>query len=173
MKAIALMVVSLLALTGCSGGNKFDDLDAKLADSRNRPQGKIEPLPTYPPAERFSYSALAMRSPFEPPVVLTGDERVSGNAVSEPNQARQKEPLELVNYSALSMVGTLSKDAQTWALINDGEGRIHRVMQGNYLGRNFGKITTVNNVEVEVLETVPDGKGGCINRPRTLGMNEE
>ena len=113
MKTIALMVVSLLALAGCSGGNKFDDLDAKLADSRNCPQGKIEPLPTYPAAERFSYSALAMRSPFEPPVVLTGDERVSGNAVSEPNQARQKEPLELVNYSALSMVGTLSKDAQT------------------------------------------------------------
>jgi type IV pilus assembly protein PilP len=46
-------------------------------------------------------------------------------------------------------------------------------MQGNYLGRNFGKITAVNNVEVEVLETVPDGKGGWINRPRTLGMNEE
>ena len=40
MKAIALMVVSLLVLTGCSGGNKFDDLDAKLADSRNRPQGE-------------------------------------------------------------------------------------------------------------------------------------
>ena len=173
MKTIAAILVSLLTLVGCSGGNQFDDLDAKLADSRNRPQGNIEPLPTYPAAERFSYSTLAMRSPFEPPVVLTGDERVSGNAVSEPNQLRQKEPLELVNYSALTMVGTLSKDAQMWALINDGDGRIHRVMQGNYLGRNFGKITAVSNVELEVLETVPDGKGGWINRPRTLGMNEE
>ena len=144
-----------------------------MADSRSRPQGHIEPLPTYAAVERFSYSALAMRSPFAPPVVLNGAERVSGNAVAEPDQGRQKEPLELVNYSALSMVGTLSWDRQIWALINDGDGRVHRVTQGNYLGRNFGKITAIDNIELEVLEIVPDGKGRWINRPRTLTMNEE
>jgi type IV pilus assembly protein PilP len=173
MKSQVTLIASLLLLTACSGGKQFDDLDAKMADSRSRPQGHIEPLPTYPAAERFSYSALAMRSPFEPPVVLSGQERISGNAVSEPDQARQKEPLELVNYSALSMVGTLSRDKQIWALINDGDGRVHRVTQGNYLGRNFGEITAIDNIELEVLETVPDGKGGWINRPRTLAMNEE
>ncbi len=173
MKNLCLLMVGLSLLTACSDSGQFDDLNVKMADARNQPQGKIEPLPTYPAAERFSYSALAMRSPFEPPAVLTGDERVSGNAVPEPNQARQKEPLESVNYSALSMVGTLSRDAQIWALIDDGAGRVHRVTKGNYLGRNFGKITAVNNIELEVLETVPDGKGGWINRPRTLGMNEE
>lgn len=173
MKRLAVLMASLLLLTACADGNQFDDLDAKMADSRNRPQGHIEPLPTYPGAERFSYSALAMRSPFEPPVTLSGEERISGNAVSEPDQARQKEPLELVNYSALSMVGTMSRDEQIWALINDGDGRVHRVTQGNYLGRNFGRITAIDNIELDVLETVPDGKGGWINRPRTLGMNEE
>ena len=71
------------------------------------------------------------------------------------------------------MVGTLSRDQQIWALINDGEGRIHRVTQGNYLGRNFGRITQIDSFELEVLETVPDGSGGWINRPRTLAMNEE
>lgn len=170
---IIVLTVSLVVLIGCSGNKQFNDLDAKMADSRNRPQGRIEPLPTYPAAERFSYSALAMRSPFKPPVVLTGDERVSGNAVAEPSQSRQKEPLELINYSALSMVGTLSRDDQIWALINDGDGRIHRVTKGNYLGRNFGEITAIDNAELDILETVPDGKGGWINRPRTLGMNEE
>ena len=173
MRSLVTLMASLLLLTACSGGNQFDDLDAKMADSSSRPQSPLEPLPTYPAAERFSYSALAMRSPFEPPVVLSGQDRGFGNAASEPDQMRQKEPLELVNYSALSMVGTLSRDKQIWALINDGDGRVYRVTQGNYLGRNFGEITAIDNIELEVLETVPDGKGGWINRPRTLAMNEE
>lgn len=173
MKSLVTLMVSLLLLAACSDGSQFDDLDAKMADSRSRPQGPLEPLATYPAAERFSYSALAMRSPFEPPVVLSAQDRGFGNAVSEPDQMRQKEPLELVNYSALSMVGTLSRGKQIWALINDGDGRVYRVTRGNYLGRNFGKITAIDNIELKVLETVPDGKGRWINRPRTLGMHEE
>tara|TARA_B110000483_G_scaffold74495_1_gene92696 strand:- start:263 stop:784 length:522 start_codon:yes stop_codon:yes gene_type:complete len=165
-------IVGALLLTACAGDSQFGDLDAKMAQFRERPRGTIEPLPSYPPAERFNYSALAMRSPFEAPVVFTAESRVGGNAVSEPDLKRQKEPLELVSYSALAMVGTLSKDSRVWALINDGNGRIHRVAEGNYLGRNFDEITKIGDVELDVLETVPDGKGGWINRPRTMGMNE-
>lgn len=159
-------------LGGCSGGD-FSDLDQKMADARNRPVGKIEPLPTYPPVVRFNYSVMALRSPFDMPVVLAVEEGASGNKVTAPNLARPKEPLELVNFSALSMVGTLAKDGGTWALINDGGGRIHRVREGNYLGKNFGEIIKVKGVEIDVMETVPDGKGGWINKPRTLAMGDK
>ncbi|MDG1818890.1 MAG: pilus assembly protein PilP [Porticoccaceae bacterium] len=168
-----LSALCLVALLGCSGDRQHSDLDQKLLDARNRPQGTIEPLPTYPPAERFNYSALALRSPFEAPVILNGEEKVSGNVVAAPDQSRRKEPLELINYSALSMVGTLSRGGNTWALINDGNGRVHRVTNGNYVGRNFGLITNIGTFEVEIMETVPDGKGEWINRPRTMAMDEE
>jgi len=173
IRPLGLMLLCTLILSGCSEDQQHTDLDQKMIDARNRPQGTIEPLPTYPPAERFNYSALALRSPFEPPVMLNGEEKISGNAVAAPDQARRKEPLELVNYSALSMVGTLSKDNKIWALINDGNGRVHRVRAGNYLGRNFGLITTIGAFEIEIMETVPDGKGEWINRPRTMAMDEE
>lgn len=173
IRPLGLMLFSILILTGCSGDQQHADLDQKMIDARNRPQGTIEPLPTYPPAERFNYSALALRSPFEPPVMLNGEEKISGNRVAAPDQIRRKEPLELVNYSALTMVGTLSRDNNIWALINDGNGRVHRVRTGNYLGRNFGLITTIGAFEIEIMETVPDGKGEWINRPRTMAMDEE
>ena len=169
----ALLSICILILSGCSGDQQHADLDQKMIDARNRPQGTIEPLPTYPPAERFNYSALALRSPFEPPAILNGEEKISGNKVDAPDQSRRKEPLELVNYTALSMVGTLSKDSKIWALIDDGNGRVHRVRTGNYLGRNFGLITDVGTFEIEIMETVPDGKGEWINRPRTMAMDEE
>jgi type IV pilus assembly protein PilP len=173
VRSVGLILLSILILSGCSGDQQHADLDQKMIDARNRPQGTIEPLPTYPPAERFNYSALALRSPFEPPLMLNGEEKISGNAVSAPDQSRRKEPLELANYSALSMVGTLAKDNNIWALINDGNGRVHRVTTGNYLGRNFGLITNIGAFEIEIMETVPDGKGEWINRPRTMAMDEE
>jgi type IV pilus assembly protein PilP len=167
------LLLCTLILSGCLGDKQHADLDQKMVDARNRPQGTIEPLPTYPPAERFNYSALALRSPFEPPVVLSGEEKISGSRVAAPDQSRRKEPLELVSYTALSMVGTLSKDSQIWALIDDGNGRVHRVRTGHYLGRNFGQIVDIGAFEMEIMETVPDGKGEWINRPRTMAMDEE
>ena len=55
-------------VAGCSSDRQHSDLDKKMSDARTRPQGVIEPLPEYPAAERFNYSALALRSPFEAPV---------------------------------------------------------------------------------------------------------
>ena len=171
--AIALVtLVSLAGLAGCASDRQHSDLDNKMSDARTRPQGVIEPLPVYPEAERFNYSALALRSPFEPPAIITGDEKVSGNAVSAPDQSRSKESLELVSYAELSMVGILARGDKMWALVDDGSGKVHRVNRGNYIGRNFGLITEVNRRELEIMETVPDGKGGWINRPRTMAIEE-
>lgn len=60
-----------------------------------------------------------------------------------------------------------------WSLINDGSGGIHRVTVGNYLGKNYGRITAISNAKVDVIEIVPDGKGNWVERPRTLGLNEK
>jgi type IV pilus assembly protein PilP len=165
-------VASLTGLVGCASDRQHSDLDNKMSDARTRPQGVIEPLPVYPEAERFNYSALALRSPFEPPAIVTGDEKVSGNAVVAPDQLRAKESLELVSYAELSMVGILARGDKMWALVDDGGSKVHRVKRGNYIGRNFGLITQVNRRELEIMETVPDGKGGWINRPRTMAIEE-
>ena len=170
---ISSLLLCSAILSGCLDDQQHADLDQKMIDARNRPQGTIEPLPTYPPAERFNYSALALRSPFEPPVVLNGDEKISGSRVPAPDQSRRKEPLEFMSYTALTMVGTLSRGTQIWALVDDGNGRVHRVRIGNYLGRNFGQIMDIGAFEMEIMETVPDGKGEWINRPRTMAMDEE
>ncbi|MDA7853206.1 pilus assembly protein PilP [Porticoccaceae bacterium] len=170
-----LTIITIFCMSfigGCSSDRQHSDLDIQMSDARNKPRGIIEPLPTYPSAELFHYTSLALRSPFEPPVIVIGDEKVSGSAVPAPNQSRGKEPLELFSYASLSMVGTLAKDSRIWALVDDGEGRVHRVQAGNYLGRNFGIITHIDTHDIEIMETVPDGKGGWINRPRTMAMEE-
>ena len=60
-----------------------------------------------------------------------------------------------------------------WSLIDDGAGQIHRVTVGNYVGRNHGRIVQVTENRTDVIEIIPDGEGGWVERPRTLSLKEK
>jgi type IV pilus assembly protein PilP len=46
------------------------------------------------------------------------------------------------------------------------------VLVGNYLGQNEGKITEIAPSKISLIEVVPDGIGGYIERPAALALNE-
>lgn len=176
MAAIWLRLLSIyipVLLFGCETKAQFDDLDQQMADFRRKADSTIDSLPIVPLVDRSSYTAFAMRSPFLPPVDAAGKDRLSNAVVLAPDQARSREPLEFFNYSALSMVGTLSSGQQIWALINDGEGGVHKVAKGNYMGRNYGEITQIDDGQLHLLETVPNNNGGWVYRQRLLMMAED
>jgi type IV pilus assembly protein PilP len=166
--------VLLLAalLVGCGGDRDFKDLQEFMAKTRAKPGGKVEPIPTFPPYEVFKYSASALRSPFDVPATVTS-ERVSGVRVSAPNEARAREVLENYNFASLTMVGSLYRDGARWSLIDDGAGQIHRVTIGNYMGKNHGRIVSVGEDRTDVVEVIPDGENGWVERPRTLSLKEK
>jgi type IV pilus assembly protein PilP len=175
-KFIGLMalLVGMTFVAGCSGGGQHEDLHNFMAEVRSKPSGEVKPLPTFRSYKTFKYGAMAMRSPFEPPLTIVGNNSVVGkNKVQPPNNNRKKEYLESYNFAGLSMVGALSKDGQIWSLVNDGGGGIHRVTTGNYMGKNHGRIVMVTNTKVDVVEVVPDGKGEWVQRPRTLALKDK
>ncbi|MCV6603919.1 MAG: pilus assembly protein PilP, partial [Porticoccaceae bacterium] len=55
-------------------------------------------------------------------------------------------------------------------LLDDGTGTIHRVKVDNYVGKNHGRITSISQDKVQVIEIVSDGKGGWLEKPRTLSL---
>ena len=172
--SLMALLVGVVITAGCSGGGQHEDLNDFMANVKEKPSGEVEPLPTFRSYKTFGYGAMAMRSPFDPPLVLAAMDSISGeNKVQPPSENRKKEYLENYNFAALSMVGALSKDGQIWSLVNDGGGGIHRVTTGNYMGKNHGSIVTVTNTKVDVVEVVPDGKGEWVERPRTLALEEK
>jgi type IV pilus assembly protein PilP len=52
------------------------------------------------------------------------------------------------------------------------DGRVQRVLVGNHLGQNDGRITDIVANKISLIELVPDGLGGYIERPAALGLNE-
>ncbi|AFM34943.1 MULTISPECIES: type 4a pilus biogenesis lipoprotein PilP [Stutzerimonas] len=163
--------LSLVALTGCGSSNDFGDLQQYMNEVRAKPKGTIEPLPAFIPYEAFTYSAAALRHPFQPPVKLDLTQRQKGSKDIQPDESRVKQFLEGFNIENFTMVGTLANGGGRYALIKGGDG-VHRVKIGDYLGRNHGRIVEISDAGVDVVEIVPDGEGGWLERPRSLTLKE-
>ncbi|TLX54106.1 pilus assembly protein PilP [Stutzerimonas nosocomialis] len=173
MNSVRLISLSLsfAVLAGCGSGGNFADLQAYMDEVRAKPKGSIEPLPAFQPYEAFTYSASALRSPFQPPVKIDLARQQKGTKDIRPDDTRIKQFLEGFNIENFTMVGSLSNDGGMYALVQ-GAGGVHRVRVGDYLGRNHGRVVSINEAAVDVLEIVPDGDGGWLERPRSLTLKE-
>lgn len=172
MKALrCFLVLGLAILAGCDSGGDYSDLRSYMDEVRARPKGSIEPLPKFQPYESFTYKAASLRSPFQPPVKVDVVARQKGTQEIKPDESRVKQFLEGFNIELFEMVGTLQNDSGFYALIS-GAGGVHRVRVGDYLGRNHGRILAVDDAKVDVVEIVPDGEGGWLERPRSLSLKE-
>src|SRR5690606_37263805 len=112
-------------------------------------------------------------SPFDRPVDVAA--RIVGRTGEDvkPDFNREKEYLEGFDLGALRMVGTLEKGGVLWALVSEATGTVHPVREGNYVGKNHGKIVSTTETQIELLEIVSDGLDGWVERPRILALSEK
>ena len=168
-----LPMLGLASVLSACGGD-MSDLEQFIDTTKNKHHGSVEQLPEFPPHVTFEYTYVDVRDPFRPQT----DANVSSASQStvggpRPEAQRLKEPLESYPVDSLKMVGLLQQKAQTWGLVRDPDGTIHRVQPGNYAGQNHGKITSVSENRIDIVELVPDGLSGWVDRDAQLAMAEE
>jgi type IV pilus assembly protein PilP len=163
---ISAAVLAVLSLSGCSNG--MDDLRKQVEDIKNAPGESIEPLPPIKPYEPFAYNAANMRSPFVP----TPPARSDLAAGVRPDVKRPREFLEQFPLDTMRMVGTLQLQGRNYGLVQGKDGLVHRVLPGNFVGQNDGKIVGISPTKISIIEIVPDGLGGYIERPAALALTE-
>lgn len=170
---LLLLTAASIAVAGCSSSDDVADLQAYVNDVGSKPRGRVEPIPEFKPYQAFTYRASALRSPFSLPDVPEELDRLNSNGMDiRPDKDRSKEYLEQFDIDQLGMVGTLQKpQGDLFALIKDGYGGVVRVREGEYMGRNHGRITSIQKDRLNLIEIVPDGQGGWLERPRTLALN--
>lgn len=171
MKKIILL--SSLFLVGCSTGSDINDLEQFVSDTTNKPRGRIQPLPEFKPYSAFIYSASAMRSPFESPMAFQEMTTQVEDTVDAPDKNRRKGALERFPVGELNLVGTLAKEqGQLNALIKTSEGNVHMVKAGEFMGKNHGRIVNITETKIDLIEVVPNGNGGWISRPHSMGLKD-
>lgn len=165
LKILAPAVLGLL-IVACGEGK--DDLAIYIDEVKSRSGGRIEPLPQIKPYESFTYSAASARSPFSPDTRPNLDQEPKGPA---PVANRNKEYLEQFPLDTLSMVGTLESDGKRFGLVQTTDGLVHRVLPGNYVGQNDGRVTAVTEAQIKVEELVSNGIGSFFKRDTAIGLD--
>ncbi|MEE4638024.1 MAG: pilus assembly protein PilP [Wenzhouxiangella sp.] len=173
-KCLTALALATLLLAGCEKGTR--DLEQWVAEQRQRPADPIEPIPPVATPEVVVYEAANLRDPFQRATVRseeaaspTDEEDESG---LRPDPNRRREFLESFPLDTLRMVGSLEIDGVLYALMRDNENVVHRVRQGNYVGRNHGLVEEVTQDQVEIRELVQDGRGAWIERRVQVALGE-
>ncbi len=167
-RILIVLFVATFALGACGGD--MDDLDQYINTIKARPGGRIDPLPEITPYEVFTYIADAegLRSPFVPDSPQAAAGIAAGG--TRPDPERSREFLEQFPLDTLRMVGTLQLGETQFGLIQTSDGLIHRVVPGNYMGQNDGRIVVVSESEIELVEIISDGIGGYLEREAAVGL---
>lgn len=163
---LILLLAAAGLLAGC--GNDNADLKQYVDEVKQRPGGRIEPLPQVQPYERFLYEAASLREPFS--AYSPSDSSHTGGIRPDPN--RRREYLERYPLDTLGMVGTIERQGKASGLIRDPDGLIHQVQVGDHLGQNDGRIVGITEGEVALIEIISDGMGGFLERPAAVAISE-
>jgi type IV pilus assembly protein PilP len=170
--SLSLGVIVLSGLSGCA--SDFDTMKAKMDAIRAKPRGRVETPPEFTPMPTFTYAAHQLRSPFVPPSTLEELLAKSSGKQVAPDFSRPQEYLEKFGLESLRMRGTLTKAGSPFfGLVEDSDGGVQRVKIGNYMGKNHGKIVEITPSQINLVEVVPDGRDGWVERPRTVVMADK
>ncbi|GHC28985.1 pilus biosynthesis protein PilP [Kushneria pakistanensis] len=166
-----IMLALCLGLWGC-GQDTTAQLDAELETLRHRPVGHLDALPEQPAYQPLRYDAHERRSPFAPApgMVAAAPAPLKAQASAMPDPDRAREPLEGYALNVLRLVGTLSVDGRTIALIRTPEGRVVRLQRQQHIGENNGRVTRIGSDHIEITELAPNGSGGFSEVSRTLTL---
>tara|TARA_R110002167_G_scaffold118184_1_gene294611 strand:+ start:495 stop:1040 length:546 start_codon:yes stop_codon:yes gene_type:complete len=169
-----LLLSGATLLAGCSEG--VGDLRQFVQQIKAQPPGRIEPIPEFQPYQNFEYTSHDLRDPFRLVDFRRPDEIPQNGTGSgtgpRPDSDRVREALEDFPLDTLRLKGTIDKDGIKWALIFAPDNTIHRVVEGNYMGQNHGRIISVSDQKLEITEIVPDGLGNYIERSSAVALIE-
>jgi type IV pilus assembly protein PilP len=161
-----MYLVAAALVAGC--GAQHEDLKAWMQEQGKGVKGKLDPLPQVRPYEPFAYNAFDLPDPFRPRKI----EPVKGASKLAPDLARRKEPLEAFPLESLSMVGTLQRGKNRFALVRTTDRDVYQVKVGNYMGQNFGVVVGIDDAAIQLKELVQDGAGDWTERSSTIQLAE-
>ena len=172
-RAVILVFACALGLGGC-GGDEHGDLKQELAQATKDFRGQVPPLPQVRPYEPVPYTGEAQVDPFRTDrieVAQVGVKSADAKSKIAEHEKRVKEPLEAFPLESIQMLGTITQEKETFALVKAGPN-LYRVKKGNYMGQNFGVITSIDEGGIKLKELVQDSSGEWVERTSGLQLVE-
>jgi type IV pilus assembly protein PilP len=168
----AAVVLSAVLATGCAQG--FDELQGWIDGERRSAQPRVKPL--QPPRQFMpeAYDGTQAADPFSAQrlSVALRQEAAQPNSAIAAELNRRKEALEAYPLDTMTMVGSLSRQGRSVALLRV-DSLLYQVKTGDYLGQNYGRVTKVDETRVEIRELVQDATGEWVTRSAVLHLQDK
>jgi len=159
----------MVGLLGCRA--EQDPIASFIAQSRLEAKVKVAELQKEAQFEAQKYQPLAAREPFTlPQNAVVAPKLAQDKSCWQPRNRKKREALEHYPLAKLRLRGVMSREGQVSGLIQHPAGGISKVVAGNYLGRNRGKVLKITSRYVLIEETLPDGMGCWQHRRVKLAM---
>lgn len=159
-------------LSACSG--EQEELTVWMEQQKREVKPNVQPLVPPRKFDPAPYAGAQSVDPFsnQKLAVALKQEARQPNSLLAAETNRRKEPLEAFPMDSMSMVGSVMKNSQQYALLRV-DNLLYQVKVGDYLGQNYGKITRISETEVTLREVVQDAAGEWIERTSTLQLQEK
>jgi len=167
-----MLLTTALLLAACSADH--DELRQWMEQQRREIKPNVTPLQAPKKFDPQPYTAAQSVDPYSTQklTVALKQEARQPNSLLSAQLNRRKEPLESYPLDSMSMVGSVNKLGQPFALLRV-DSLLYQVKPGDYLGQNYGRITRIAETEVALREIVQDAAGEWIERPATLQLQEK
>lgn len=164
-------LLALALLAGCSADH--DELREWMEQQRREAKPSVKALQAPKKFDPQPYTAAQAVEPFSTQKlsVALKQEARQPNSLLAAELNRRKEPLESYPLDSMSMVGSVNKLGQPFALLRV-DNLLYQVKVGDHLGQNYGLITKIAETEIVLRELVMDSGGEMIERPATLQLQE-
>ena len=168
--SVAVIAATLL-LGACSSDQ--DELRQWMEQQRREVKPNVTPLQAPKKFDPQPYNSAQAVDPFSTQklTVALKQEARQPNSLLSAELNRRKEPLEAYPMDSMSMVGSVNKQGQPFALLRV-DALLYQVKVGDHLGQNYGKILRIAETEIALREIVQDAAGEWIERPATLQLQE-
>ena len=150
-----------------SSPNDPSNLENWVAEVKGKPPPPLEPLPPMQQFETFVYNAQDLRDPFS-----SAFQGPLGPGL-RPDPGRRRQALEEFPIDSLRMLGSIRAGGGAMrGLIQSPDKKSHQVGVGSYMGQNNGRVTSITESRIELVELVPDGAGGWEEREAAITVEE-
>jgi type IV pilus assembly protein PilP len=107
------------------------------------------------PTTMYVYSPIGKRDPFQ---------NVFGNREDQPRRVEGRKPTPLQRWSLdqLRLSMTVTGTSSPMAMLEDPESRGWPVRLGDFVGKNWGKVTSIQRDMIVVTETITDHSTGRV-----------
>ncbi len=172
LRTTAALCACAALLAACSADR--EELRTWMEQQKREVKPNVTPLQPPKKFDPAPYSSAQAVDPFSTQklTVALKQEARQPNSLLSAELNRRKEPLEAYPLDSMTMVGSVNKNGQPFAVLKV-DNLLYQVKVGDYLGQNYGRVTKIAETEVDLHEIVQDASGEWIERPAALQLQEK